>query len=325
MNLYPSVTCLRALGVSLLASLSLAGPLIANRPAPTATYAEVSPHYERTMLPSGRYEVETYAFGKGMLLDASENDASLNRLSFREMGQILSTALAEADYQPTPSPEETDLLILVSWGKTIPQSLSIEGLALDNMSSTLSMISSLIVKRENSNSWQKNFSRSSSGNLSPDKSELTSAETSMITMAELEMQQGLMLQKMERDARAEANAYNARLLGYTPELYYTNNILGVDGPLRTYRNDLIDELESPRYFVILQAYDFQKLWKHKERDLLWTTRFSIRAKGRSFDEELLNMALASSRLFGEESKRLNRHLTRERVEIGELEFLGSEP
>ena len=89
-------------------------------------------------------------------------------------------------------------------------------------------------------------------------------------------------------------------------------------------NDLMEELESSRYFVILQAYDFQKAWKEKTRKILWTTRFSIRAKGRQFDKELWQMAMASSRIMGSDTKGLARNLEMPRVEFGELEYLGVE-
>ena len=263
------------------------------------------------MLPSGRFKPETYAFGKGTIIDKSEDDKSLAKLSFEEIASILAEALKAADYIPTPSPEETDILILVSWGKTTPHDGGLDQMALFGMEEPLN--STMRIQK----AMQDRTPPGGQPTATPE-------ERSILSSTAMEMTQMFIMQEMEQRARDQANAYNARLLGYTPELYFTHNILGRDGPLRVYRNDLMDELESPRYFVVLQAYDFPKMWKEKKSELLWTTRLSIRAKGRSFDENLWSMAMASSRVFGTKTDRLKRNLKPARVEFGELEYLGEE-
>lgn len=248
------------------------------------------------------------------MINKESDDFSLNSLTFREIGNILAEALAEESYLPTTSPEETDLLLLVSWGRTIPyndgmKSMSIQGM--NEIMSTVSQIQGQIENRIGAQTFEATAI-----------AEATSAERSQLRSLEGEMEQMFIIQQMFDNARYQANAYNARLLGYTPELYKTNTILGVSGPLHTYRRDLINELESSRYFVILQAYDFQKMWKHKQKDLRWTTRFSIRAKGRRFDEELETMSLAACQLFGDDSGKFKKNLRPGKVIIGELEMLG---
>ena len=72
------------------------------------------------------------------------------------------------------------------------------------------------------------------------------------------------------------------------------------------------------------AYDFQKIWKQKKRELLWETRFSIRQRGHDFDQQLTAMAQQASKYFGKDSHGLVReNLPEGRVELGELKTLGT--
>jgi len=276
--------------------------LIAKSQPSTVAFSESSPIYKRKLLPTGRYEPETYAFGEGQCMDKSGKDDSLNHLAFREMATILAEALQGADYVPTPGPEQTQLLIVVHWGRTSPFDGGLNDLAVDAMAEAMNGFNQL----DTSNA------------------ENAALNSSMASYYEGQIEQMLMLQQMAEEQRNRGNAYNAHLLGYQNELKRTAELGELYFPMRNYRADLMDELETPRYFVILQAYDFQKLMKEKKREMLWTTRFSIRAKGRKFDEEIRNMAMAASRVIGSDSKRLKRSLKPARVEFGELEYLGVE-
>ena len=66
------------------------------------------------------------------------------------------------------------------------------------------------------------------------------------------------------------------------------------------------EIEDARYFVILVAYDFQKAWKTRQLEVLWTTRFSMRTRGNRFDAQLPVLAQHASRYFGADSDGLVR-------------------
>jgi hypothetical protein len=93
-----------------------------------------------------------------------------------------------------------------------------------------------------------------------------------------------------------------------------------------HRQDLIDELEDNRYFVVLMAYDFQLLWKEKKHKLLWETRFSIRQRHNEFDRQLASMAKEASRYFGQDSHGIIRKpLPEGRVTLGEPKVIGYEP
>ena len=88
------------------------------KPAKTTAFSEVSPDYQRVRLPSGKFAPETYVFGEGKLLDNSNGDDSLHKLTFSGVAHTIAPALAEVDYLPATSKKDADLLIVVSWGKT---------------------------------------------------------------------------------------------------------------------------------------------------------------------------------------------------------------
>ena len=94
--------------------------------------------------------------------------------------------------------------------------------------------------------------------------------------------------------------------------------------LEVRKQDMLNELEEDRYFVVLMAYDFQLLEKEKKHKLLWETRFSIRERNNQFDKQLASMASEASKFFGKDSRGLNHDpLPEGRVELGEIRDLGT--
>lgn len=123
-----------------------------------------------------------------------------------------------------------------------------------------------------------------------------------------------------RDSR---NMNNARLLGYREALRDHRDLRawGVNG---TVHDDLIADLEEPRYFVILTAFDFQSAWREKRLVPLWSTRYNIAARGNQFTTALPDMSLFASRFFGRDSGGLVRRLNPTgTVNLGELQILGA--
>ena len=293
----PLVPFFKTVQLSILALLG-GFSFITAKPSPTTVaFSEISPHYKREMLPSGHYRPETYAFSEGNLIDHSGKDTSLRKLNFGEIGGLLAKALLEADYVPTQNLIDTQLLIVVSWGKTTLAITGMGDLEVDNVADAMNDL----VELEKMGG--------------PDG-------TSLQAEYENKLEDMIAMQEMAQEARNRANADNATLLGYDQALRQAAEMANSFAPMLSHRDELLSELESPRYFVVLQVYDFQTLWKEKKRELLWTSRFSIRAKGHQFDEELLAMAMASCAEFGQASKSLQRNSSDARVELGELEYLG---
>jgi hypothetical protein len=128
----------------------------------------------------------------------------------------------------------------------------------------------------------------------------------------------------ENALRDQADLRNARLLGYDAELAAASGLEMT--AFRNRRDDLIAEIEENRYFIVLMAYDFQALWKHKQHKLLWVARMSVRERGTNFTRVLPSMVQYASQFFGEDSHGLlRRTLPQGHVEVGELRNLGDVP
>lgn len=91
------------------------------------------------------------------------------------------------------------------------------------------------------------------------------------------------------------------------------------------RESLQTSLKDARYFVILMAYDFPLL-KQGEVKLLWSTRYSIRAVGQSFEQAIKDMNRAAADYYGQNLNGLQKRRANDesRVVIGELEVISEE-
>ena len=129
---------------------------------------------------------------------------------------------------------------------------------------------------------------------------------------------------MANRRRDHQDIENAGILGYAEEMSRADQY-AMTG-LAQRRKDIVDEVEESRYYVVLMAYDFQLLLKHKERKLLWQTRYSIPERRNDFAKELAAMTQSASRYFGQDSNGLLRKpLPATTITLGELKSLGVEP
>lgn len=133
--------------------------------------------------------------------------------------------------------------------------------------------------------------------------------TAMKQAADSAFQQSAMLTAMANRQRDHQDATNASILGYGDELMRVR--ADAQTPFKFRWQDVLDEVEEGRYYVVLLAYDFQLLWKHHQRRILWQTRFSIRERGNAFDEQLASMTRAASRYFGQDTGGLLRQRFRD--------------
>jgi len=107
---------------------------------------------------------------------------------------------------------------------------------------------------------------------------------------------------------------NARMLGI--------NYQADKSPARYDPLSLLAEIEANRYFVGLVAYDFQDLWRHKAKRVLWVTRFSIREHRNAFDESLPEMAAYAAQFYGQDTPGVFvKKLQEGRVDLGPLKIL----
>ena len=124
----------------------------------------------------------------------------------------------------------------------------------------------------------------------------------------------------QRDRR---NFSNAGLLGYREGLarHVAVRDMGVHGTLY---QDLIADVEEPRYFVVLTAFDFKTAWQDKKLIPLWSTRYNLPTRGNNFTAALPDMSRFAARYFGRDSGGLVRRLNPTgKVELGEFKVLGT--
>ncbi|RXK54842.1 hypothetical protein ESB00_02795 [Oleiharenicola lentus] len=280
-----------------------------------AVSSHASDDYVRTKRPDGSWPIETYAFGEGGLYFSSQRDDSLEGVKFMNVARTIAGPLAEQGYVPSHDPAKTRFLIMVYWGMTSGAGGASTSMAYQAMQGT----QPINVIKQGPPPPPPGVSNMAAG-LNRLGGGLDSVQTGQLSA----QVQALTLIRLENEARDRENERKARLLGFNHELAGT---IGFEAtPLRHRREQLIDELEDNRYFVVLLAYDFQVLWKEKKRKLVWEARYSIRERGNRFDQQLEAMTRSAARHFGQNSEGLKRQsFPRGTVEMGELEIIGTEP
>ena len=283
----------------------------------------MSPAYARAHLPGGSFRPETYAFGEGGAEGGAQKDATIDRLRLIDVARLITPSLASQQYLPCNprDPSHTDLLIMVYWGTTTGTD-GTAGSPQYQMAQALVTPPSLPPPPPPTGqglgaAMVSDPSMSGRANVAQQTDAIQSANDSAL-------QQSVLLTAMANRQCDRQDRANAAVLGYANEMkrldaYRTS-------ALNLRRQDLVDEVEESRYYVVLLAYDFQTLWRHKQRRLLWETRFSIRERRHDFGGELAAMAQEASHYFGQDSHGLiHEHLPETVVSVGEPKVLGYEP
>ena len=268
----------------------------AEQPVFTTVSASASGEYVRGRNSDGTFQAETYAFGKGGLWASTMRDDTIDKMDFRAIARTLAVPLAAQGYVPSRDPSDTKLLVMVYWGATsgsrdTPDSEAYRKLQADQTPPP-------IVLSDAAGSLPITVHSGIQG--TPNR-----YDPGLILMVSL--------QNKQRDA---ADYQNAAILGYDTVLPQIG-MQQTHTALSDFRDDLIDELEYSRYFVVLMAYDFQATWKQKKHKLLWETRFSIAQHNNDFRKQLGGMAFYASKYFGTDSHGLiRRALPEGNVELG---------
>jgi hypothetical protein len=268
----------------------------------TAVSGRTSPDYVRHRQADGTFTPESYAFGKGGVWGGATKDASFEKMTFLDVAHVIAQPLADKNYVPSRDPRAAKLLIMVYWGTTHAPEYASDSDAYNSMSSLMGGE----MHPPPANSMKSTGAKIKGTPASP---------AEMVAIAAIEA---------ENRIRDKDDALNASMLGYDSWWYSTANYR--DTPLDVFRKEMLDELETNRYFVVLMAYDFQLMWKEKKHKLLWETRFSVRQRGHNFDEDLAEMAQSASKYFGQDSQGLVRtSVPFAHVDIGEVKSLGTVP
>ncbi len=247
-------------------------------------------HYVRPVDDKGQPKPETYVFMEGVNMGGSTVDGSAKRLTFDQITRMLAVNLAKQNYFPTRDVPAANLVIRVYWGTTItyedPQ----------KQETTEALNSALQTYRD---------TIASTGGGIADPGDINQS-----------------LQQMSTSGMTRAGAVNrnATLLGYKPFLERERA-----KPVVSATEETLDgELNEERYFVVLIAYDYQRLRQEKKGRPLWVTRLSIRSPGNNFTEAMPALALAGADVFGKQIDglvRVKKTTKSATVKLDDLKFL----
>ena len=248
-----------------------------------------SEEYQKVQDARSPGDIETIHFMEGQFFGGLSKDKSLERVTFQEIVEGLAPNLAKQNYLPGNDIRTGDLLLVVHYGVA----------AVDTPFDELMGITS---EEEEALVYG-----SSVGSTNPDT-------------GEFELGTDVNYDARPSDQMPGAGS-NAQLLGYDRQLRKRNLTGGEEF-------DLLTDLEEDRYFIIVMAYDCQKLLNEGEFALQWSTRFSVRSPGTNFEEAHFALGRAAAPYFG---KHLD-DLEREKVpfgrdvdvSIGELETVESD-
>jgi hypothetical protein len=259
--------------------LALAGivlPLRAGSNDLVAVSSTASEDYVRQKFGPGAPKRENYLFFQGKFFGGTTRDPNLEHAQFIDIVKILAENMVRQNYFPTKDPKAADLLIVVHWGTTTVYEDPNRQFNLENKNAELSKYNDAVAAAGSSDNFL--------ANLPPDQSGVN-------------MQ--LAISDLESGTQQAAAATNAQLLGFRQQLAKDQN------QLTSSSSGLSDDemalqllLSEERYFVILMAYDYHTMKKGSRPQLLWSTRFSIRAPGNSFTGTLPVMGKVAADFFG---------------------------
>ena len=281
----------------------------------TTIYSAAAAGYVREKLPDGTLKPETFAFGQGGHMDGRTAGDSIDKMSFNELVRILKAPLSRRAYEQADEPAEAKLLIMVYWGTTSGTEGESSSAEYQNLQANQKPPPPPPIPLD------AGTERGAAGGLAAEVAHMNAVQGQV---ADASFDSALQAVTAEEKQRRFIDERNAMLLGYDGEIDAAQGLQNT--ALASHLDELTKEIEQDRYFVVLMAYDFQKLWKEKKKKLLWVTRISIRQRGNEFARVLPAMVQYATEYFGRDSHGLLRKEIREgHVEVGEPTAIGVLP
>ncbi|HWA24447.1 MAG TPA: hypothetical protein VG734_02145 [Lacunisphaera sp.] len=274
---------------------------------------EAGKSYRRQRLPDGTFKPEFYVMANGGLFRGTTRDESFDYVTYEEVAGKLKEHLARQQYLLADKAADADLFLVVYWGQTVPYNDGTYRNSVDQVASAI-------------NDYKLNRIPSSGiggGNLpmiNADRgppSEQNPAPTEGLSQIESAMARV----QMENLGRDSANLENAKLLGYLDAINERRHLppwADVSGITQ----ELTSDIEEPRYYIVIGAYDFRLMQEKRKQVLRWATRISIGSQGTSFDDRMAQMVAAAAASFGQPNGFRRRYFGDPRVDLGETKFIG---
>ena len=285
--------------------------------------------YKRLKLPDGSFQPEYYSFGNGGKWSGTLSDETIDNLGFMDIARIVEDPLAKQNYLPAKDPKNTGLVIMLYWGTTQVAEPIRDSAAYIEYADIRSQISgeplpSLPNKYVPTVSTTGSLIGAMNSPPNGTDSEMAELGADSVTMLNME-ERAADPHRASRTPRCWATTTLTVWVRWSPPT--VENRWGAPRSAQRGQPASGAEVESPRYFVVLMAYDFRLMWKEKKHKLLWETRFSINQPHNDFTKALPAMANFAGSYFGRNSHGLIREKLRVgNVEVGEptlVELLGS--
>lgn len=291
-----------------LAGLVIVAPLAraSNDSLVTAVFSKVSNGYHRQKQADGSFKREYYAIGRGTYVPGVSSDRSIDAVRFPQVAKLVAQFLAVQNYYFAEKPHDPEMVLEITWGRTTPFNDSVSRTQTDAFFSA-------------ANSYKA--ARTAATNSPRTNDGIQSTASALADAARDEFEGELFQMQVSQDAKRKAVEHNARVLGYVEEINYRDNPSRFAGAGTAF-DDLVSDVESERYYVIISAYDYRAAADGKTKPL-WVTRVSVQKQGNKFNETLAAMLAQASRYFGQDSGRLVRQYQPEgKIKLGELKILG---
>ena len=288
--------CALLAGLFTVAALSAAG----TDALTVSVVGQVAHDYQRARKPDGSFKPERYVIANGGKFPGTVRDASFDKVSYPQVAGVVGQYLASQRYFLAKKAADADLLIVIYWGETIPFNDTNYGIAVDQMAGA--------VRKADP---QPTIAQRMQGTAPVDR---TPVDNTAVEYAAA-------LVEMEDSHRDALNIDNAKVLGYVDAVNDARWRLAW-ADVGGLKQDLMDDIEESRYYVVVGAYDFRELQRTGKKVPRWVTRISIGAHGTSFDERVRQMVASAASAFGQGQGLHRRYYGDPRVDLGEIKYLG---
>lgn len=238
-------------------------------------------------------KLQTYQFIKGRYFSGLSKNPGMEDVSFNDIVQDLAVQLTRQGYYPNPIKGEGDLLIAVHYGVTDFEESYEDQWGITSLEDL---------------GYNDTVASAGGGGTALDPGQLD---------AIYNLSFNLNSTQAVAESNEQGSYFKARLIGM--EEAFTNRVSPQD------EYELKSLLQEERYFLILMAYDYTSVKKGKPQ-LVWSTRYSIRAYGQNFEDAIKGMNVVAGDFFGKNLKGLTRKRVDDysRVEMGDIEVITEE-
>ena len=280
---------------------------------PVVYYSRASPGYVRAYGSDGKPKAEYYALSYGGRIDGTTWSDGMSKEDFPKIAGVVAEQLAKQNYFYAPDAKSANLLLVLHWGQTLPFNEGNFGEQVNNLGTALT---NLQTAQSVAPPPMPTSQEGAAG-----MTDQVAAQQQDIQLAAAALESSLVSMDMENRVRDRRGEEIAQVLGYMDEMRRMSDLGGFTGEDRftTLRN----EVEDPRYYIVLTAYDFAQATQKGKRKVLWTSRISIDTRGNNFMDRMEQMVSRAANSFGKNTNRLIRERTGE-VEIGDAIVVGTE-